>query len=480
MKKFLKTETFIYSILFGVCAFILLQSPLAPFAKRIVGIDSGIFIYSARQILDGQTMYKDIVEQKGPFLFFIDAAALLIFNRHFIGIWIFELFSLFAASIIMYKTARFFAGKVSSLSAVIAGLLFLVICLGRGNMTEEWALPYISIAMYIFTDYLKNNKPLTIPRLFILSLTFVLTFMLRANLTALWAGFGIVLLIKWVAEKRYKELIRNLSFILLFVLLSLLPFFLYFYLKDALSDTVYWVFTFNMFEYATGTNRLMSVLTTFLRISSIGITIPFLIAIYMFFRDKTFVHTGFLLALICTWLACSLGLGFWHYYAIFTPLLVIPYAYLFAIIKENISKRIYILLFILFIAFNSVFFGRQLWLISNNYSSKKTDEELKIEKLTEIITQNTKPDDKITVKSLSNTLYLYSGRTSATRFPYTLWSSFAREHYIKDIENALPKLIVQDSTLNSDEWLKMDSFLYNRYQRIEPGIKKYDIWKLKE
>jgi len=480
MKKFLKTGTFIYTVLFGGCVFILLQSPLAPFAKRIVGIDSGIFIYSARQILEGQTIYKEIVEQKGPFLFFIDAVALLIFNRHFIGIWIFELISLFAASIIMYKTARFFAGKVLSLAAVIAGMFFLVICLARGNMTEEWALPYISIAMYIFTDYLKNNKPLTVLRLFVLSLTFVLAFMLRANLVAVWAGFGIVLLIKWIAEKRYKELICNLSFILLFVLLSLLPFFLYFFLKDALSDAIYWVFTFNMFEYASGTNRFMAILIALFNISKTGIIIPFLIAIYMFFRNKTAVNGGVLSALICTWLACSLGLGFWHYYAIFIPLLVIPYAYIFSIIKENISNRKFILLIILFVAFNSVFIGRQLWVIVDNYSLKKNNDEIKMEKLTEIITQNTKPADKITVKSLNNNLYLYSDRTSATRFPYALWSSLAREHYIKDIENALPKLIVQDSTLYSDEWLKMDSFLNNRYRRIEPGIKNYDIWKLKE
>jgi len=275
MKKFLKIDTLVYFILFGVCVFILLQSPLAPFAKSIITTDSGIYIYAAQKILDGQLMYKDVIDIKGPFLYFIDAVALFIFNRHFIGIWIFEVFSLFASSIIMYKTARFFAGKIPSLLAVVTGMLFFVICLARGNMTEEWSLPYISAALYIFVDYLKNNKPLSIIRLFILSLTFVLTFMLRANLVAMWAGFGIILLIKWIVERKYKELIRSLAIILLFVLLCVLPFFLYFYCKGTLPDAIYWVFKFNMFEYASGSNLLLSIMQTVLQISYIGIIIGF-------------------------------------------------------------------------------------------------------------------------------------------------------------------------------------------------------------
>jgi hypothetical protein len=478
MKKILKIEALTYIILFGVCVFILLQSPLASYAKSIPATDSSIFIYAAQQILDGQLIYKDVIDIKGPFLYFIDAVALLIFNRNYIGIWIFELFSLFIASIMMYKIARFFAGRISSLLAVIAGMLFLVICLARGNMTEEWSLPYISAALYIFIDNLKENKPFTVVRLFILSLTFVLTFMLRANLVAVWAGFGIVLLIKWISEKRYKELIRNLSLILLFVALCLLPFFFYFYCKGTLSDAIYFVFKFNMFEYASRSNLLMSILITIYKISYIGMIIPVLIAIYMFFRNRTAVHGSILLALFFTLVASSLGHGFWHYYANFIPLLVIPYSYIFEIIKENISKRKYIFLFILFVAFNSLFVGRQLFLIYHNYWGENK-EALKMEKLKEIIIQNTETKDKILVKGYRNEVYLYSGRTCATRFPQIQHqASLSKENYVKDAERTLPKLIIQDSADFGDSF-KLDTLLNKKYQLIET-IEDTEIWKLKE
>ena len=478
MKKFLKTETSIYVILFGVCVFILLQSPLAPFAKSIIGIDSSVFIYSARQILDGQLIYHDIVDHKGPFLYFIDVMALFIFNRSFIGIWIFEVLSLFVASVMMYRTARFFADKVSSLLAVITSILFLIPLLVGGNLTEEWALPYISIALYIFVDYLKGNKPLSIVRLFILSLTFVLTFMLRANLVAIWGSFGIVLLIKWIVEKRYKELIRNLLFILLFVLLSMLPFFLYFYCKGTLSDAIYLVFKFNMFEYAQNSNMFTTILKTSRYIYD-GCIIAIIIAIYMFFRDKTIINGGILLAFVFTTLACSLGAFYQHYFMIFSPLLVISYAYILRLIKETIPKKKYICLFIIFILFNFNVIETQIGIIKGNYSEKAPNSTL--EKLKEIITLNTKPTDKILVKGIAVYLYLYSDRICATRFPYTLkGASLLEKYYVKDTEKALPKLIIQGKFVSLSDIYSLDNLLNTKYQLMPTDIENVEIWKLKE
>ena len=488
MKKLLKADILFYVILFGACVFVLLQSPLAPFAKRTNGVDSSVFIYSAQQILDGQLMYKDIVDHKGPFLYFIDAMALFIFGGNFIGIWIFEVLSLFVASIMMFKTARLFADKVSSLLAVVTAILFLVPLLVGGNLTEEWALPYKSIALYIFVSYLKGNKPLDVFSLFILSFTFVLTFMIRANLVAMWAGFGIVLLIKWIVEKRYSELIRSLSFLLLFVILSLLPFFLYFYIKGTLSDAIYLVFKYNMFEYAPSSNiksLLKSVVNTLMGKKVHLSIIPVIIALYMFLRERTIVNVGILSAFVFTALVCSLGGRFFeHYFMIFAPLLVIPYAYIFAVMKENIPSAKYICLFILFVFYSFTPIKSQAKAIRNNYSEKgyglctmlpATMEELKV-----VITQNTNPTDKILVKGNQCSVYLYSERKCATRFPFPLGSSLSREHYVTDAEKALPKLIIQGGIVNSWDGFSLETLLNEKYQLLETDIENVEVWKLKE
>jgi len=485
-KRIFKAEIFFYIAFLFVCVFILLRSPLAPFAKSTNGVDSSVFIYSAQQILKGQIMYKDIVDHKGPFLYLIDVVALFIFNGKYIGIWIFEIVSLFTASIMMYKTARFFAGKITSFFAVVAAVFSLVQLLDGGNYTEEWALPFISIAMYIFIAYLKDNKPLSIVRLAILSLTFVLTFMLRANLAAIWAGFGIVLLVKWIVEKKQKELIRSVLFIILFVLLFLSPFFLYFYSKGALSDAVYLVFKYNMFEYPKRPFLInVGILAGLYYCLSI---IPLAIAIYMFLCDKTMINISVIMALIFTTLSCSIGGHFVHYYMIFIPLLVIPYSYIFSIIKDNFAKAKYILLFILFIFFIYDPAITNLKYVVYNYSEKGLSwpgiltPQIR-EALKNIIIQNTQPEDKILVRGNQVAVYLYSGRSCATRFPNSIGgSSLAKKYYVKEAEKALPKMIIQGWVANcySTTDYNLDSLLNEKYQLLPTDIEGAEIWILKE
>ena len=485
-KNIFKTEIFFYAVFFFICLFILLQSPLAPFAKSINGVDSSVFIYSAQQMLDGQLIYKDIVDHKGPFLYFIEVAALFIFGGNLIGIWIFEVLSLFIASIMMYKTARFFAGRICSFLAVVTAILSLAPLLVGGNFPEEWVLPFIGTASYIFVAYLKGNKPLDMVRLFILSLTFVLVFMMKANLAAIWAGFGIALLIKWIVEKKYNELIRNLLFILLFVILLLLPFFLYFYCKGILSDAIYLVFKFNLFEYAP--RSILSILKTCFKIlagASYLSIIPVVIIIYMFFRNKTIVNGSILLAFAFTVLACSLGSSYPYYFMIFTPLIIIPYAYMFARIKESILEAKYICLFILFIFCNLGAAFNQTQHILDNYSEKgygiTTVPPPTMEMLKKIIIRNTKSADKILVKGHQVSIYLNSGRICATRFPYCIArASLAEKYYVKEAEEALPKLIIQGSIVNSRSYFNLDNLLNNKYQLIPAGIEGVEIWKLRD
>ncbi len=484
--KIVKTELFFYAAFLCTCLFILLQSPLAPFAQSTNGVDSSVFIYSAQQILDGQLIYKDIVDHKGPFLYFINAAALFIFNGNFIGIWIFEIISLFATSIMMYKTVRFFADKICSFLAVITAILALAPLLAGGNFAEEWALPFISAASYIFIAYLKENKPLGIFRLFILSLTFVLSFMMKANLAAIWAGFGIALLINWITEKKYGELVRSLLFILLFVLLSLLPFFLYFYCKGTLSDAIYLVFKFNMFEYVSRSN--ISVLKAALKVLSGGFflsIIPVITVIYMFFREKTVVNGGILLAFVFSAMACALGIGLRFYVIIFSPLLIIPYAYIYTGIEKSIPKAKYACLLVIFIFCNLNVAFNQTQYILDNYSERGhgllTVPPPVMKALKEVIIKNTESADKILVKGYQAAIYLYSGRKSATRFPYPLKdASLSNKYYVEDVEKALPELIIQGYVVNSYDYFSLDNLLKEKYRLIPAGIEGVEVWKLKE
>jgi len=489
MKTCFKTDILIYLILFGTCIFILLQGSLVPYAKSVLGIDSSIFIYISKRILEGQLLYKDLIDQKGPFLYVINVLALFIFNGKTIGIFIFEVISLFVASIMMYKTARFFTSKFISLLAVIISILSLVLLLIGGNFTEEWALPYISIALYIFVADLKGHKSINITRLFVLSLTFALTLMLRVNLVAIWAGFGIVLLIKWIKEKKFNEIIKYLSFILLFIFLSLLPFILYLFYTGTLSDAFYIVIVFNMFEYGPATENIFrSGFKILLGVTYYLNVIPVILVIYMFLREKTMLNWGLMVAFAITIVSCSIGGRYNHYFIIFTPLLVIPHAYIFTIIRDSFPKMKNICLLILFIFYSYSSTRTQVKIILENFSeqgySAHSLSPSTMKKLKEVIIQNSQIDDKILVNTLHAYIYLYSDRNCATRFLFPLKdSSLFEKNYVTEVSKALPELIIEFSNEYFGDALSLKALLNEKYHLIESiddELYDVEVWKLNE
>lgn len=192
MKNQLPINLFIYALLLITCILILFQSALVPFFNVVPVGDSSNFIYSASQILKGQLMYQEIFDHKGPFLYVIDIIGLLI--HRYSGIWVLELISLFTASLVIYHTIRQFYNRFVSALSVILSLLFLVNKFGEGgNYTQEWALPYISIAIYIFSQHFLKGKKFTLWQLGLLSVSFVLTFLLQPNLIAVWIVFGVII-----------------------------------------------------------------------------------------------------------------------------------------------------------------------------------------------------------------------------------------------------------------------------------------------
>ena len=470
-----KSNLFIYFILFCISLFFVLQSPLSIFSKNSIGTDSSVFIYSAKQILQGQSMYKDIVDHKGPVLYLINVIGLSIFKGKFIGVWILELFSFYTTSIFLFKLARLFAAKIPSMLSVLTLIFLLSPLFAGGNLTEEWALPFISLALYIFVTNLKCNTPLTLLRLFLLSLTFVLTFLLRANLIAVWAGFGLVLLFKWIVTKNYYELLRNLSYLIFFVLLIILPFFLYFWIDGTLDDAIYLIFEFNMVEYAPKISLFSLQKEAFYLLvgqSQFFSVLPIIGVLFIYFNEKSYLNFAFILTLFFTAIVCSMGYGFEHYFMIFIPLLVFPYAYIFQSISDNIHKLKYPSLIVIFIFYNYIPFRVLKNNVMHNYITQN-----KFEDISKFIIKNTKPSDKILTTGFGAELYLYSKRNCAIRFPYTLiWSSLVKKNYLSETTKALPRLIIGDSKIGE---IDLSILLKKKYKLIFNNSLKINVWCLK-
>ncbi|NLX08649.1 MAG: hypothetical protein GXY36_03250 [Chloroflexi bacterium] len=122
---------------------VMVSLPQSPSMSR-QGRDSGVYVYTARVILDGGVPYRDVWDNKTPLVFFTNAAALLFFGPDLWSLWIIQILSFAATGGLFFGLlSRLYAGQ----TRLIWGgtLLFLFqahhyVLNGAGNFSELYAL----------------------------------------------------------------------------------------------------------------------------------------------------------------------------------------------------------------------------------------------------------------------------------------------------------------------------------------------------
>lgn len=125
--------------------------PYAPLqADKVPSHDSGIFLYFGEQILHGKIPFRDLWDHKPPLVFYINALGLWLGRGSMWGVWWLEVLSLAVASILAFLPLRRILGIGPALLAVTAMLTGMVFVLEGGNLTEEYAILYQFLALYLF------------------------------------------------------------------------------------------------------------------------------------------------------------------------------------------------------------------------------------------------------------------------------------------------------------------------------------------
>lgn len=460
---------FLYSNLLLLSIAVLFQSPLSPSAIGCVGNDSSIFITIARNILDGDILYKDITDHKGPMIFIMDALGLFLFKGKLIGIWILEIISLWVTSIFTYKTANLLYDKIISFTSTILSILFIVPILLGGNLTEEWCLPYIAIAIYLFIKYLKNNslKAFKPYELFILSFTFIIAFLFKASYIGVWVAFGITIISKLVINKQWKTIISYLLQIVIYCLITLIPFFIYFYHHDALKDAICWMLEFNM-QYGSSTfsSSLLSTLQIIVGIRHLPVIVILSVMFAVYNDDwikNRYIFIGFILAIIITAYSCAIGNRYEHYNIIFAPLLVLTYGYLFNYLcPDSFNKKLAI--FILAMGSGYIFTMKQI--DSRNYNPIFSNTT--ITEVANLIKKHSKPDDTIMGDPfVDRAIYVYANRKCLNKYQCNSYAPDITEEVI----NKKPSIFIHNRKTYMNDTILILYFLKDSYNQ-------YDIYEI--
>ncbi len=127
-----------------------------PFTSSL-GTDSGMFAYVGSQVLRGNTPYVAAWDHKPPAVFFINAAGLWLGHGTRWGIWGMELIFLTGAALAGFMALRKIFGLGPAMFSAVIWLSGLTFVLEGGNFTEEYALLFSFLSLWLFSKLLERG-----------------------------------------------------------------------------------------------------------------------------------------------------------------------------------------------------------------------------------------------------------------------------------------------------------------------------------
>lgn len=468
-------------VLFGVASFcFLIQSPNHPMLYRDVGTDSGVFQTVAMMMDHGFMPYKDSFDHKGPLIYLLDLLGRNINERW--GVCFVEWCSLCYSLVVFYKISELATGKWSvRLLAIFVASLFLLFQFDFGNMTEEYAIPFIATSLYLFLEYQINGKR-SWWRILIAGVCCASVVMLRPNMIATWIVYCGLIFITDVWRKKIADAVKSIFWFCIGAAIVATPILVWLWVNGALKDCWDVYIVFNM-HYAGSLDHVMARRAWTLANFSTNPVILFVLCACVYFileakfKDNIF-NTYFVYLVITLMMLSMSGRQYPHYAMVLVPAVIYPVTTAFdRLVSSNegldaitdfVDKHVKIVMSVLGVGFvcAAVAVSFVAGMLDKGRVKKETKEVCRL------IVDNTSDYDKISVYGNFDTVYLFARRLHATRFsfqfPIIKISEKYKNEYWSDMKKELPKVVVVTQTkdgshLDDD----MKSFLNeNGYRQI--------------
>ena len=166
----------------------------------------------------GYIPYKDSFDHKGPLLYIIN-----LFGNKLLpvfGIWLIELGFLTIAFWGMYKISRMLCDTFASVVVLLIASSPLFKYYEGGNLTEEYAMLFIVIALYIFMKYELRNS-IWKGDLVVSGVCLGFTLLLRPNMIAVWFVFCVAIFVSLIRQSKWSTLIKYVGWFSLGIFCSM-------------------------------------------------------------------------------------------------------------------------------------------------------------------------------------------------------------------------------------------------------------------
>lgn len=426
----------LFFLLLSLC--VGMQLALNPWSNGYPGSDSTVFLYIGERMREGAVPYRDLFDHKGLLLYFIEYLGLCIGNGSFVGVWLLEVVNLFATALLFFKITQLFSRKRTVCYTVVSLVLCTVECYivyEGGNLTEEYALPWIALALYIFLKYFIEGS-YRFCEIMLLGVSFVAVLFLRGNMVAVWAAFLPVVLIGMIARKEWRDIGRCMAGFLTGTLMGLVPFVVYCLTTGSLGDMLRYYIGFN-FGYSDSEGGILPLLSTaWFLFRQTAVWIAVLLATAWIFRKNRIWRLNLWFLGVTLVLASMSGRLYYHYGMILLPAMLVPSVLLLEKAGERIKDGTERYL----IGIAGVFLVLQAVVSLVSYTGPAQSE------IAAYIEEHTEETDEILVLGNDCRYYLETGRCASDKFFYQTppinVSDALYEEFLEGFQTERPAVIV--------------------------------------
>ncbi|EEI24982.1 ArnT family glycosyltransferase [Lentilactobacillus hilgardii] len=318
--------------------------------------DNNCFFTVGKALMHGILPYKDVFEQKGPYVYLMHGIAYLLSSRSLLGMFPFEVLSLFLSMYIVYKIARMYTFQLAACAIAILIPFFQLFhpYYNYGDTVESLLFPAILGLIYTLLKGDRNHFVISRWLWSLQGFLVGLTFFMKYTLLGGWIIFYLAMFAYYLKHKSWKEVSKMIRWSLLGFLVAIVPWLIFFLATHSLSAFFHVYFYENMHIYMLSDNSVfakfiesLTIYSSFLRQDPLIFVCGFIGYIYLLFSKSAFKTTWgkMLFVMMMVVNAAFIVYGYhpnqvYQYYELaFFPYLVIPsiFAFVNAIKKFDVK-----------------------------------------------------------------------------------------------------------------------------------------------
>ncbi|WP_026488350.1 ArnT family glycosyltransferase [Butyrivibrio sp. XBB1001] len=480
----LKYFFFILSSALMVLYFSASTSPLYPNNK---GWDASLFMVIGKGWRAGLIPYKDLFDQKGPGIFLVNMIGFLLTGNKY-GVLFIQIVFATVSTVFIYITLRRSLNEKLSVLGASLGIIVFSCNYECGNLVEEYINPFLIICLYFISGWMSQktkNRPDHNPfHALFYGVTFGLCVMSRAtnSISVCIAIFFIIIYL--CANKAWTNLLKNAIAFIIGTALSILPFMIYFSIKDCSYDFWYGTILFNLSYAAKSESSYISFIKGYAK--QIGSYALIGTGIICILRKKYFNGIMYMAIGIGTQLLLMNIFSYAHYSMITFGLLIIAVYELVNVInntdKNNLIRKISILFLLGIVLIASHKTGKEIIKMAfshQDYSANPSEEFMaRYSELLKFSSQIPEAErNNVVGYNLNPTFYLDMDISPVCRFfAFQDWQAEFSDSYVRQLNEEFltkkPMWIVVSS--NKDTYIQSILDSYYEVYSTEPELNSPD------